>query len=199
MAPAATLSLGETLISTCLDHVAAAVNFFRLLTPTPLWPLRRGLRLHLMLRHLTGYTSLCLFWYKLAWRIGEPPAHPKLCVWIGSSLEDLKEFPERVQDMFGYALQVAQMGEKHVHAKPMKGFKGAGMLEIVEDFDGETYRAVYTVKLAGRVHVLHAFQKKAKKGIATPQADIDLIKTRLKWATDEHAEWIRASKESRKR
>ncbi|MGF1522437.1 MAG: type II toxin-antitoxin system RelE/ParE family toxin [Leptolyngbyaceae cyanobacterium] len=108
--------------------------------------------------------------------------------WVGKSLEDLKAFPEDVRQAIGYALYLAQSGEKHPSAKPLKGFKGAGMLEVVEDFDGDTYRAVYTVKLADVVYVLHAFQKKSKRGIATPRQDIELIETRLKRAQEHHAE-----------
>lgn len=89
--------------------------------------------------------------------------------WVGSSLKDLKEFSEDVQQVMGYALYLAQCGEKHPLAKPLKGFKGAGVLEVIEDFNGDTYRAVYTVKLAGVVYVLHVFQKKSKQGIATPK------------------------------
>ncbi len=102
--------------------------------------------------------------------------------WIGSSLDDLREFPDQAQDDIGYALYVAQQGGKHAHAKPLKGFKGAGVLEIVEDHDGETYRAVYTVKLASAIYVLHAFQKKSKRGIATPKSDLELIERRLRQA-----------------
>lgn len=102
--------------------------------------------------------------------------------WMGSSLDDLREFPDVVQSDIGYALYVAQQGDKHASAKPLKGYKGAGVLEIVEDHDGGTYRAVYTVKLAGAIYVLHAFQKKSKRGIATAQSDLDLIKQRLKQA-----------------
>jgi phage-related protein len=83
--------------------------------------------------------------------------------WVGSSLEDLKDFPEEVRQAVGYALYLAQCGEKHPSAKPIKGFKGAGVLEVVEDFDTDTYRAIYTLKLAGVVYVLHAFQKKSKQ------------------------------------
>ena len=108
--------------------------------------------------------------------------------WVGRSLEDLKDFPEEVQQVVGYALYLAQCGEKHPSAKPLKGFKGTGVLEVVEDFDGDTYRAVYTVKLAGIIYVLHAFQKKSKQGIATPQQDIELIETRLKRAKEHYAE-----------
>jgi phage-related protein len=106
----------------------------------------------------------------------------KPVVWIGRSLEDLKEFPEEVQGEMGYALYLAQTGKKHISAKPLKGFGGAEVVEIVTNFDSDTYRAVYTVKLAGVVYVLHAFQKKSKRGIATPKKDIDLIKERLKKA-----------------
>jgi phage-related protein len=108
--------------------------------------------------------------------------------WVGSSLEDLKEFPEEVKQVMGYAFYLAQSGGKHPSAEPLKGFKGAGVLEVVEDFDGDTYRAVYTVKLEGVVYVLHTFQKKSKHGIATPKQDIDLIEKRLKRAKEHHAE-----------
>jgi phage-related protein len=107
--------------------------------------------------------------------------------WIGSSLGDLKEFPEEVQQVVGYALYLAQCGEKHENTKPLKGFKGAGILEIVEDFDSNTYRTVYTVKLADVIYVLHAFQKKSKRGISTPKQDIELIEARLKRAKEYHA------------
>lgn len=122
----------------------------------------------------------------------------KPVVWIGSSLDDLREFPEEVRGEVGYALYLAQLGSKHPSAKPVKGFKGAGVLEIVEDFDGDTYRAVYTVKLAGVVYVLHAFQKKSKQGIATPKQDIDLIKERFKRAQEAHAEYSSQLKGAKK-
>ncbi|MEL6137889.1 MAG: type II toxin-antitoxin system RelE/ParE family toxin [Cyanobacteria bacterium J06626_23] len=108
--------------------------------------------------------------------------------WVGSSLDDLKSFPESVRQVVGYALYLAQSGEKHASAKPLKGFKGAGVLEIVESFDGDTYRAVYTIKLADVVYVLHAFQKKSKRGISTPNQDIQLIEARLKRAREHYAE-----------
>jgi len=114
---------------------------------------------------------------------------PKPVVWIGSSLEDLREFPKEVGAEIGYALYLAQTGSKHPDAKPLKGFRGTGILEMVENFDGDTYRAVYTVKLAGVIYVLHAFQKKSKTGIATSKQDIDLIKERLKRAQEHHAEY----------
>ncbi|MEA5616419.1 type II toxin-antitoxin system RelE/ParE family toxin [Cronbergia sp. UHCC 0137] len=102
--------------------------------------------------------------------------------WIASAYKDLKDFPEDVQDVMGYALYLAQQGKKHPDAKPLKGFSGSGVLEIIDDFDGDTYRAVYTVKFKGVVYVLHSFQKKSKHGIATPKQDIDLIKKRLQYA-----------------
>ena len=94
--------------------------------------------------------------------------------------------------MFGFALHEAQLGRKHANAKPLKGFGGAGVLEVVSRHDGDAFRAVYTVKLAGRVYVLHAFQKKSKSGIATPKAEIEVIKARLKTAIADHAEWMAA-------
>ena len=110
--------------------------------------------------------------------------------WVGSSKEDLSEFPRDVRTKFGFALHEAQVGRKHPDAKPLRGFGGANVLEIVARFDGDAFRAVYTVKLAGRIYVLHAFKKKSKSGIATPTADIDLIKVRLKIAEADHAEWL---------
>lgn len=88
--------------------------------------------------------------------------------------------PEEVQDNFGYALHLAQVGQKHPDAKPLKGFGGAGVLEVVEDFQGDAYRAVYTVRYAEAVYVVHCFQKKSTQGIATPKPDVELIKSRLK-------------------
>jgi phage-related protein len=114
----------------------------------------------------------------------------KLLVWIGSARADLRTFPEEVKDSMGFALYVAQQGGKHPSAKPLRGFGGAGVLEIVEDHRGDTYRAVYTVRLTGRIYVLHAFQKKSKAGIETPNAAISLIKSRLKRAEEEHAAWL---------
>ena len=113
----------------------------------------------------------------------------KPVVWIGSSLNDIREFPEDVHDIMGYALYLAQTGEKHQFARPLKGFGGAKVLEISDDYDGDTYRAVYTVKFGDTVYVLHAFQKKSKKGIATPQQDIKLIQERLKRAQEHYEEF----------
>ncbi len=115
------------------------------------------------------------------------PPTLKPLVWVGSSKEDLKRFPEEVRLVMGYALYLAQVGGKHPDAKPLRGFSGAGVLEVVDDHEGDTYRAVYTVKLRGVVYALHAFQKKSKKGIKTPQRDLDLVRHRLKQAEEIHA------------
>lgn len=107
---------------------------------------------------------------------------PKPLLWVGSAKKDLLAMPGEVQDTFGYALHLAQTGGKHVQAKPLRGFGSAGVLEVVEDQAGSTYRAVYTVKIAGAVYVLHCFQKKSTSGIETPKPDMDLVRDRLKAA-----------------
>jgi phage-related protein len=99
--------------------------------------------------------------------------------------------------VFGQALYDAQTGGKHPDAKPMRGFGGAGVLEVVEDDDGSTFRAVYTIKFAGVVYVLHAFQKKSKSGIKTPAGDIQKVRSRLKDAEGHHAEWVEEQKRTR--
>lgn len=109
--------------------------------------------------------------------------------WIGSSHDDLKEFPDEVQDEFGFALYQAQMGAKHVKAKPLKGYGGASVLEVVENHVGDTYRAVYTVKFSGAIYALHCFQKKSKQGRATPKHEIELVDQRLKAALAHYEEW----------
>ena len=109
----------------------------------------------------------------------------KPVAWVGSTRADLASFPEDVKDAIGYALYVAQRGGKHPDAKPLRGFGGAGILEIVEDHAGDTYRAVYTVRLAGRIYVLHVFQKKSKTGKETPKKELDLLKVRLREAREE--------------
>ena len=114
------------------------------------------------------------------------PESPKPLTWVGSSKRDYLRFPEQVQDDMGYALYIAQMGERPKSAKPLKGFKGAGVLELVEDHAGNAYRAVYTVSFAERVYVLHAFQKKSKKGIATPKSEIRLVEQRLRAAEEDY-------------
>jgi phage-related protein len=107
--------------------------------------------------------------------------------WIRSSLKDLEKFPAEVREHVGYALSAAQFGGKHQDAKPWKG-DGAGVFEVVEDFRSDTFRAVYTVRFEEAVYVLHAFQKKSTKGIATSQADRELIAKRLKDAIADHEE-----------
>jgi len=102
--------------------------------------------------------------------------------WVGSSKKDLMSLPGLIRDVFGYALHLSQDSKKHTQAKPLKGFGGAGVLEVVEDHFGNTYRAVYTVKLANGVYVLHCFQKKSTSGIQTPKPDMDLIHERFKVA-----------------
>lgn len=107
---------------------------------------------------------------------------PRPLEWIGSSKKDLMALPAQVVDVFGYALYLAQTGGRHDQAKPLRGFGSAGVLEVVEDWRGDAYRAVYTVRHSARVFVLHVFQKKSKRGAATPKADKDLIEERLKAA-----------------
>lgn len=113
-------------------------------------------------------------------------AELKPLYWIASAKKDLKAMPEVVQDVFGYALQLAQAGGKHKDAKPLAGFGSSSVLEVVENFDGSTYRAVYTVKFGKAVYALHCFQKKSTRGVATPKPDMDLIRDRLK-AAETHA------------
>lgn len=114
--------------------------------------------------------------------------------WISASLKDLREFPKEVQSDVGFALFRAQEGKKSEDAKPLKGFGGANILEVVSSYDGDAYRAVYTVRFAEAIYVLHCFQKKSKSGISTPQHEIDLIKRRLKTAEEDYKAW-QASKE----
>jgi phage-related protein len=116
------------------------------------------------------------------------PNKLKPLFWIGSSKKDLLRFPQEVKHVAGYALYLAQAGSLHPHAKPLSGFGGAGVLEVVEDYDGDAYRAVYTVRLTGAVYVLHAFQKKSRRGISTPKHDMDVIRARLKEAERLHAQ-----------
>ena len=114
---------------------------------------------------------------------------PKPILWVASSRRDLKSLPPSIRRLFGYALWEAQRGGRHEDTKILKGFGGAGVLEVVEDFEGNTYRAIYTVRFAGAVIVLHVFQKKSKKGIKTPPQTVDLIRKRLKAAEDIYEDW----------
>jgi phage-related protein len=125
----------------------------------------------------------------------EPEEKP--LAWVGSCQKDLRAFPDEVKDEVGFALYLAQTGGKHEHAKPLKGFGGAGVLEVVENHDGDTYRAVYTVKFPTAVYVLHAFQKKSTKGGATPKPDLDVIETRLATAAADHARQVAKSKQEK--
>jgi phage-related protein len=119
------------------------------------------------------------------------PLRPLL--WVASSKRDFQEFPAQVQDDLGFELYLAQIGRHPPSAKLLKGL-GSGMVELVDDFDGDTCRAVYTVRFADAVYVLHAFEKKSKQGIKTPQPDIDLVKRRLRDAEQDYAE--RSKKET---
>jgi phage-related protein len=110
--------------------------------------------------------------------------------WIGSARRDLKAFPREVQRSMGYALFRAQEGKKAPTTKPLKGITtGAGILEAIEDHQGDTYRVVYTVRFSDTVYVLHSFQKKSKKGIATPKHEIALIRERYEAARAHHDRW----------
>lgn len=106
---------------------------------------------------------------------------PRPLIWRGASKTDFTAFPPTAQREMGYALFLAQMGERHpIMAKTLSGFVGANVIEVKESYDGNAYRAVYTVRYADAVYVLHAFQKKSKKGLATPKAEMDLVEKRLK-------------------
>ena len=106
----------------------------------------------------------------------------KPLIWIGSARRDFRAMPAAVKADIGYALYLAQQGEKHRNAKPLKGFGGAGVVEIVADYRGDTFRCVYTVRLAGSIYVLHVFQKKSKKGREAPKPDKALVEQRLREA-----------------
>ncbi len=116
--------------------------------------------------------------------------------WIASSRKDLRGFPDEVRMSIGVGLYEAQLGSKPEKAKPLKGFKGAGVLEIIVNHDGDTYRGVYTVRFAEVVYVLHCFQKKSKSGIATPKQDVDLVEARLRIAEEDYQKWRNQEKKS---
>ena len=117
----------------------------------------------------------------------------KELVWMGSTRRDMRELPKGVRRTFGVALWAVRIGEMPPIAKALKGFGGAGVLELIEDDEGGTYRAVYTVRYATAIYVLHVFQKKSKRGKATPQRDLDLIDKRLKHAAAMHAQTMKES------
>lgn len=121
------------------------------------------------------------------------PARPLR--WVGSSSKDLKGFPKQVRAAFGFGLHLAQTGQHPPNAKPLKGF-GSGVVELLENFDGDTYRAAYVVRFEQAVYVLHVFKKKSKRGSATPQPDVELIKCRLRDAEFDHVERIRKAGKS---
>jgi len=110
--------------------------------------------------------------------------------WIASSRRDFGEFPTPVQESFGFELLLAQGGQHLPSAKPLMGF-GSGVVELVDDFDGDAYRAVYTVRFESAVYVLHAFKKKSKRGIATPKIELDMIERRLRAAETDDAERLK--------
>jgi phage-related protein len=116
---------------------------------------------------------------------------PRPLEWIASSRADLRKFPEDVRKEMGHSLHLAQLGERPNNAKPLKGFGVTGVLEVLASHESGTFRAVYTVKFAEVVYVLHAFQKKSKQGIATPRSDIELIKRRLRIAEEHYQQTFR--------
>lgn len=141
---------------------------------------------------------LLLFCIKLLHDSGKVPRILKICIFIpilvlfnyrnaivkdlffiGSTRKDSKNLPEEVKSVVGYALYLAQNGERPPKSKILKGFGGGGVLEVVEDFNRDTYRAVYTVKFKFAVYLLHVFKKKSKQGIATPKKDLELLRERL--------------------
>ncbi|SFU21046.1 type II toxin-antitoxin system RelE/ParE family toxin [Mesorhizobium sp. YR577] len=107
---------------------------------------------------------------------------------IGSSLQDIREFPEEVRREIGFALHLAEGGDRAINAVPLAGFGSAMVPEVIVDHDGDTFRAVYTVKFKEAVYVLHAFKKKSKKGRETPKKEIDLVRQRLKAAETHYEE-----------
>ena len=110
----------------------------------------------------------------------------KPAFFMGSSKDDLRAFPDDTRRVMGVAINDAQDGEEHPNAKALKGFGGRSVLEVADDFDGDTYRAVYTVRFFGAIYVLHCFQKKSKRGRETPKQDIDVVRLRLKAAEAHH-------------
>lgn len=121
------------------------------------------------------------------------PRPIKALRWIASSRKDYGEFPEEVQNGFGFELFLAPTGQHPPSAKPLKGF-GSGVVELVDDHDGDTYRAIYTVRLETAIYVLHSFKKKSKRGIKTPQSDVELIRRRLRDAEADNAERMKGEK-----
>jgi phage-related protein len=117
-----------------------------------------------------------------------PPKPTKAIHWIRSSKKDLGAFPDEVRNELGYDLWLVQTGGRPRSAKPLKGFGGADVLELIDDYDGDTYRAVYTVRFAKAVYVLHTFKKKSRHGIQTPHNELDVVRSRLRMAADDYAQ-----------
>lgn len=126
-------------------------------------------------------------------KIARPPV--KACLFVGPSRRELRALPEEVRGRIGHALHQVQSGQEPDSAKALKGFGGRGVLELIEDFEGSTFRAVYTVRFSEAVYVLHAFQKKSKKGIATPKHVMELIKSRLRDAERDYHSWRKGSED----
>ena len=122
---------------------------------------------------------------------------PKPVYWVGTPKEDVSAFPQEVRRRIGGALWEAQLGRKAAWAKPLRGFGDAGVLEIVDDYDGDTFRAVYTVRFAAAVYVLHAFQKKSRRGVTTPRCELRVVESRLTRAREDYGQWSRAHPTSR--
>ena len=132
-----------------------------------------------MLARLDKYGETTIF-------LGMIDKSAKPVSWVGSSKKDFLAFPGDVQDAMGFALFQAQIGQWHGSMKPLQGFGGAGVVELVENHQGDTFRSVYTVRFEEAVYVLHAFQKKSKRGVKTPPQDLALIRSRLKAAEEHH-------------
>jgi phage-related protein len=124
-----------------------------------------------------------------------PRREPKPLIFVGTCLDDLSTFPAAVRRSMGFALHIAQLGGKHPSSSPLRGFGGAGVLEVIEDYDGRAFRVVYTVKFQDRIYGLHAFEKKSKRRIATPKTELDMIRRRLREAEEIHRNWL-VSKET---
>jgi phage-related protein len=118
----------------------------------------------------------------------------KSVVWVGASRRDIQAMPAQIKRRFGVALDDAQQGETSQSAKPLHGFSGANVIEVVEDFDSDTYRAVYTVRFQEAIYVLHIFQKKSRQGSRTDMRDLNLIRSRLQQAKEMHLEYVEKQK-----
>ena len=153
---------------------------FTKVTPVP--PTTSGPAAHTSTSGLTDYPK-----YRIDTQVVVDIRTLKAARWVGSSREDLRSLPKGVRQKIGFALYFAQQGQRHESAKVLRGFGDAGVLEIVEVYDRGAYRAVYTVRFASAVYVLHVFRKKSKHGITTPWLDVKLIKARLNEAVRMHA------------